>query len=87
MLVREVLATAMLDTTGVVGEVLTAATGEVIEGVEVEMVVLGSVEHTAEGGGKKSPFLSGIGRTGFGAVPTTFPVPGKLLAADAAATA
>ena len=35
VLVREVLATAMLDTTGVVGEVLTAATGGVIEGVEV----------------------------------------------------
>ena len=42
VLVREVLATAMLDTTGVAGE-----------GVEVEMVVLGSVEHTAEDGGKK----------------------------------
>ena len=52
VLVREVL-TAMLEVTGVDGEVLTVATGEVIEGVEVEMVMLGSVEHTAEDGGKK----------------------------------
>ena len=38
-LVRKVLTTVMLEATGVVGEVLTAATGEVIEGVEVDMVV------------------------------------------------
>ena len=53
MQVREELTTAMLEATGVAGEVLTAATGEVIEAVEVEMVMLGRVEHTAEGGGKE----------------------------------
>ena len=83
MLVREVLATAMLEATDIVGEVITTATGEVEEGV----VMPGGVEHTAVGGGKKDPLASGIGRTGLGAVPTTFPVPGKLLAADATATA
>ena len=77
LLAMEMLAIAMVEATGVVGEVLTTATWEV---VEVEVVMLGSVEHTAEveGGGKKDPLASGIGRTGLGAVPTTFPVPGKM---------
>ena len=83
LLAWEVLAIAMLEVIGVVGEVLTAVTGE---DVDVEVVMLGSVEHTVEGGGKKDPLASGIGRTGLGAVPTTFPVPGKVRAADAAAT-
>ena len=76
LLVREVLANAMQEATEVVGEVVTTATGD---DVEVGVVLLDSVEHTVEvkGGGKKDPFSSGIGRTGLGAVPTTFPVPGK----------
>ena len=79
MLVREVLANAMLEATGVVSEVLTTATG-VVKDVGVGVVMLGSVEHTVEvgGRGKKDPFARGIGRTGLGAVPTTFPVPGKV---------
>ena len=85
LLAGEELAIAMLEATGVIGEVLTAVTVE----VEVEVVMLGSVEHTAEveGGGKKDPFTSGMGRTGLGAVPTTFPVTGKLFETDAAAPA
>ena len=49
MLVREVLATAMLEATDIVGEVITTATGEVEEGV----VMPGGVEHTAVGGGRR----------------------------------
>ena len=86
VLVREVLTTVMLEATEVVGEVLTVATGE---DIEVGVVLMGGVEHSAGGGGggKKDPLASGIGRTGLSAVPTTFPIPGKFLAADAAATA
>ena len=78
LLAREVLANTMLETNGVVWEVLAIATGEV--GEDVDVMMLGSVEHTVEveGGGKKDPFASGIGRTGLVAVPTTFPVPGKV---------
>ena len=36
LLAWEVLAIAMLEATGVVGEVLTTATGEVMEDVEVQ---------------------------------------------------
>ena len=44
------------------------------------------------GGGKTAPFCKGMGRVGLGAVPTTFPFPGKTgavaaVAADAAAFA
>ena len=60
---------------------LTVATGE---DIEVGVVLMGGVEHSAGGGGggKKDPLASGIGRTGLSAVPTTFPIPGKFLAAD-----
>ena len=46
LLAREVLANAMLEATEVVREVLAIATGEVGEDVDVEVMMLGSLEHT-----------------------------------------
>ena len=66
-------------TTGVMGMVLSGMVTE--DSVDVTAVLgddLGQAKvEVVETGGKTTPFCKGRGKVGLGAVPTTFPFPGK----------